>query len=97
MNPQQLQLALRKQQLLFESAQLRQQFADAGLAFGPVLAAGDKLRDGVRWLRSHPEVGIGIGIALVAMRPRALLRWSRRSLLAWQALRRARGWLEDRL
>lgn len=96
MNARRLELALQKQRLQLRSAQLRADFAADAAAFEPLFAAGDRVRNGARWLRSHPEVAVGTGVALLVARPRALLRWARRSLLAWQAVRRARLWLEQR-
>lgn len=97
MTPPSLELALRKQRLQIRSGQLRGEFAEAAVAFQPLFAAGDKLRAGAHWLRAHPEVGLAAGVALLAARPRSLLKWTRRSLFAWQGVRRARSWLEHRL
>jgi len=96
MNARRLELALHKQRLQLRSAQLRTDFAADAVAFEPLFAAGDRVRSGVRWLRGHPEVAVGAGVALLVARPRALARWARRSLFAWQAVRRVRLWLEDR-
>ncbi len=96
MNAQRLELALRKQRLQLRSAQLRADIAADAAAFEPLFAAGDKVRDGARWLKHHPEVAVGTGVALLVARPRALMRWARRGLFAWQAVRRARLWLEQR-
>lgn len=97
MNARRLELALRKQRLQLESVRLREDFAADAAAFRPLLSVGDKIHDGARWLRRHPEVPVGAGVALLVARPRTLLRWARRSLVAWQALRRARLWLDQRL
>lgn len=96
MNPCLLELALKKQRLQLRSAQLRADFAADAAAFAPLFTAGDRVRNGARWLKSHPEVAVGTGVALLVARPRALMRWARRGLFAWQATRRVRLWLEER-
>jgi hypothetical protein len=53
------------------------------------LAIGDRLLDGVRWLRANPAWPIGTAVALLAMRPRRLLRWSSRLWWGWRVWRRA--------
>lgn len=96
MNARRLELALRKQRLQLRSAQLRADFAADAAAFEPLFAAGDRARDAMYWLRSHPEIPVGAGVALLVARPRRLLRWARRGLVAWQAARRVRLWLDRR-
>lgn len=96
MNARQLELALRKQRLQLRSAALRDQFAGHASAFEPLFAAGDQVRDGVHWLKRHPEAVAGVAVAVAVARPRALFRWARRSLVAWQAWTRLQTWLEDR-
>lgn len=97
MNARRLELALRKQRLQLHSAQLRADFAADAVAFAPLFAAGDRVRDAARWLQGHPEFAVGAGVALLVARPRGLLAWARRSLVAWQAARRVRLWLDRRL
>lgn len=97
MNARWLELALRKQRLQLRSAQLRAEVAADAAALEPLFVAGDRIRDGVRWLGRHPEVPVGAGVALLVARPRRLLGWARRGLFAWQAARRVRLWLDRRL
>lgn len=97
MNPQLLEFALRKQRLQIRSSQLRGEFAAAAVAFEPLFHAGDKLRAGVQWLRRHPEAAAAAGVAVLVARPRGLVKWARRGVLAWQGLRGARAWLDHRL
>lgn len=96
MTPRQLELALRKQRLQIRSATLRGEFAAHALTFAPLFSAGDRAREGARWLKNHPPVVAGAAVALLVARPRALLRWARRSFLAWQAWGRLRTWLSER-
>lgn len=91
-----IEFALKKQRLQLRSAALRAQFAEHAAAFSPLFAAGDKLHDGVLWLRRHPEVAIAAGAALAVVRPRAVFRWARRGALAWQAWGRVHDWLDSR-
>ncbi|MDD5250572.1 MAG: YqjK family protein [Rhodocyclaceae bacterium] len=90
-----IEFALKKQRLQLRSAALRAQFAEHAAAFVPVFAAGDRLRDGVLWLRRHPEVTVAAGVALAVVRPRVAFRWARRGVVAWQAWSRANAWLES--
>lgn len=90
MNPRLLELALRKQRLQWEIAAQRDQLARYGAGLAPAFGAADHVREGVRWMRQHPEaVAAGVA-ALVVVRPRVAWRWARRGVFAWQAWRRLR-------
>lgn len=91
-----VELALKKQRLQLRSAALRAEFAGHASTLEPWLAAGDRLREGTRWLRRHPALVVGTTVALVVAWPRASFRWLRRGVIAWQAWSRARAWLDDR-
>lgn len=91
-----VEFALKKQRLQFRSAELREQFADYALGVAPLLKAGDAVVDGVRWVRHHPEVVAAAGVAIAVARPRALFRWARRGVAAWQTWGRVRAWLDQR-
>lgn len=97
MNSRAFELALKKQQLLFSGAQLREEFSRHATAFAPLFAGADHIVDGVRWLRAHPQIPVVLALGFLLAQPRRLLRWSRRALIGWQAWRRLRGLLEDRL
>jgi len=94
MSPHQVELALKKQRLQLRSASLREELAGHVAPFIPLFAAGDRLRDGALWLRRHPQVTAAVAVALLAARPRAVFRWGRRGIFAWQAWTRLRAWLE---
>lgn len=96
MTPRQLELALRKQRLQIRSAALREELAGQALAVAPLFVVGDVLREAGRWLRRHPEALVAVGAALLVARPRLLVRWGRRGIVAWQTWRKARAWLEAR-
>lgn len=96
MTPRQVELVLRKQRLQLRSAALRGEFAGHAAAFAPLFDAGDRLREGYRWLKRHPQALVAAAVAVAVARPRALFRWGRRSVIAWQAWSRLQGWLGDR-
>jgi hypothetical protein len=88
MSVQQLELALKKQRLQFKSDLLREQWQGHARALAPVLGIADQARAGVAWLRLHPEVLAGVGVAVVVAKPRACWRWLKRAFAAWQLLRK---------
>ena len=94
MNPADLELALKKQRLQFQSASQRAEFACHAAALAPVLGLADRARKGVLWLRRHPQVSVAVAVALLVARPRAVLRWVGRAIFGWRATRKARLWLE---
>lgn len=96
MNSRAVELALKKQRLQISGTQLRDEFSRHGAAFAPLFAGADHMVDGVRWLRAHPQLPVALAVGFLLVRPRRLLRWSRRAFIGWQAWRRLRGWLEDR-
>ncbi|HEX8964003.1 MAG TPA: YqjK family protein [Rhodocyclaceae bacterium] len=91
-----VEFALKKQQLQFRSAQLRDQLADYAGGVAPLLHVGDAVVDGVRWVKHHPEVLAAAGLAFAVARPSAVVRWTRRGVAAWQAWGRVRDWLAKR-
>ena len=88
-----LELALHKQRLQMQSDGLREEWRSHVAGLAPVFFTGDKIADGVRWLRDRPPLLIGGAVALLVARPRLLFRWARRTVLAWRSWRRVRGWL----
>jgi hypothetical protein len=92
-----VEFALKKQRLQLRSAELRERFADYAVDVAPVLRVGDKVVDGVRWVKHHPEVVAAAGLAFAVARPRTVFRWARRGVAAWQTWGRVRGWIEDRV
>ncbi len=92
-------LALRQQQLLARSAELRARVAVEIAPLKQRLSTVDRVRSAVSrgwlWLRRHPEVPAGLALAVVVMRPKRALRWGwrwgRRAWLGWQLYRRVGG------
>lgn len=86
-------LALRQRELLVHSAALRAQLVmDAAVLQRP-LAAADRVRDGWRWLRAHPEAPIAALVVLAVLRPRRVLRWGLQVWAGWRTLRRLQRWV----
>lgn len=89
------ELAQRKRRLQRRSAQLRHQCA-AELAHTliPACAVADKAMAGVRCVRRHPlmvlGVAAGVGAGALAWRPHGALHWLRRGMAAWQVWQRVR-------
>jgi hypothetical protein len=88
-----IELALKKQRLQLKSEALRERWAAQALALQPVCRAGDGVRKVVAWTRRHPQALVAGSVALLVARPRAVIRWGRRTVLAWRSWRRLRGWL----
>jgi hypothetical protein len=93
MNARMLELALKKQRLQFKSDLLRTQWQGHARGLRPVLGVADQARAGYAWLRRHPEVLAGAGVAVAVARPRKLWHWLKRGFLAWQLLRKGRNLL----
>ena len=84
MNRRRQELALRREQLLARSDQLRQALTVQSAAWGPVLAMGDRARAAGRWVQQHPGIVLSAVVVVVVVRPRLVWRWS---LRAWSAAR----------
>ena len=84
MNRRRQELALRREQLLARSDQLRQALTVQSAAWVPVLAMGDRARAAGRWLQQHPGIVFSAVVVVVVVRPRLVWRWS---LRAWSAAR----------
>jgi hypothetical protein len=92
-----LELALKKQRLQMQSAAQRDALAAAAVGIAPLFAAADLVSNGVRWLKRNPEWLAGGVVALLVARPRRVIRWAQRGLIAWQAWRRISRWRAERL
>ncbi|TBR16544.1 YqjK-like family protein [Rugosibacter aromaticivorans] len=90
MNSKTLELVLRKQRVQFASEHLRRNFVNHLGSLSPALDTADRLCAGALWLRRHPHVLIGIGMALIVARPRRVIGWVRRALIGWQMWRKLR-------
>jgi hypothetical protein len=50
------------------------------------LAGADHIRDGVDWLKAHPEVVVAVTATVVVVSPKRAWRWGKRGYVLW------RGW-----
>ncbi|MDD3353388.1 YqjK-like family protein [Zoogloea sp.] len=91
MNPELIELALRKQRLQARCTEQRAALTRHASTFTPLLNGVDRIADGVRWARDHAPIVTGVGIFLVVTRPRASLRWARRAWFGWKMVQRARA------
>jgi hypothetical protein len=91
-SPKLVELALRKQRLQLKSAEQRGALVAAAVRLAPAFAVFDGVRDGLRWLRRHPEWVAGTVVTLLVVRPGAVLRLVQRSFIAWQIWRRLAAW-----
>lgn len=87
------ELALRQQQLLLRSAELRVTLAHQAQALQASLALADQAWAGAQWLRQHPLFPLGALALLALTRPRRMLRWASRVLWGWKLYQRGRAWL----
>jgi hypothetical protein len=85
-----IELALEKQRLQLEAAAQRATLAGHVDGLRPLFEAADRVSDGARWLRRHPEAVLG-GVAVVAaVRPgvrRFVWLWGKRGFVAWRLWR----------
>ena len=91
MKQRQLELALRKQRLLVQSASQRRQMAAYAQGLQPLLATADKAVAGALWVKQHPAVIAVSSAAFFIFRPRSLVRLAMRSYSAWRLVQAFRG------
>jgi hypothetical protein len=87
------ELALKKQRVQFESERLRQRVSNELHGVLPVFEVLDAVGSGIRWLKQRPAIPVGIAVAAIVARPRAIFRWGRRAVVGWQAWRKVRDLL----
>lgn len=84
-------LAVRRQQLVLRSAQLRAQLVQRSGVLQPALRLSDRLHDGMQALRQHQGLSL-LGATLVLgmglMRPRLVLGLGLRAWSGWRLWRR---------
>ena len=79
-----LQLAARKAQLVERARQQRVNFAGAVAGFEGPAHIVDRAVQGVQYLKRRPLVAAGVVVALVAVRPRAIVRMVSHGWFAWR-------------
>jgi len=90
-------LALRQRVLLVRSAELRGRFAADAAVLRRPLALADRVHEGWRWLRAHPEAPMAALVAVAVLRPRRAWRWGLRLWWGWRTVRRLQQQLQKRL
>lgn len=86
MNAQRMRLALARERLLERSRTLRGVAIEQSAALTPALRFGDTLREGVQWVRVHPEIIAAAAVGFVVLRPRRVWRWGLRIWGGWRLL-----------
>lgn len=91
MNPLQSEsdLATRKLLLQQRSAVLRELLSvQLSQATAPVFEMTDRFQAGGQWVKRHPAWVVGVGVAILAWKPRLMLRLATRGWGVWQTWRR---------
>ncbi|NTV11128.1 MAG: hypothetical protein HGA47_10185 [Zoogloea sp.] len=91
MDPELLEIALRKQRLQLKAEAQREDLASRLEAFGPILATFDRVGEGVDWAKRHAPIVATVSAVLLAIRPRATVRWLRRGWAGWKLFRRLKS------
>jgi hypothetical protein len=87
------ELLAKRERLLVRSAELRISIAQDAQSLRKPLALVDQGRDGVNWLRAHPQVLIGAAFVLAILRPRRAVALAKRAWWGFGVYRRAMPWL----
>lgn len=82
------ELAERRQQLQYRSAQQRLVIASGIKPLLPLFSTLDTTGNALRWIRRNAALSAGALLLLGVMRPRFMFRWAKRGLFAWQSWRR---------
>lgn len=85
MRPTAIERAVRRGQLIERSAQLRRRLDEDSHAIARVCAVADRVGDGARQIRAHPEWVFGSVLVLALLKPRRAWRWGRLAVLGWRA------------
>jgi hypothetical protein len=86
-----IELALKKQALLLESAIQRQQLAQHAEGLKPLFTGADRGLDALCWISQHPALVTAASVVALLMRPRFLWRMSLRGLYFWRLAKTLRG------
>lgn len=95
MNPQRMRLALARERLLERSSRLRGIVVEQSAALSPALRVGDSVREGVQWVRLHPEVIAAAAVGFFLLRPRRVWRWGLRLWGGWRLLQQVQHRLDS--
>lgn len=81
-----LELATRRGELTAHIAMQRDAIAGHARPMARLCGRGDRVVEGVHWLKRHPEVIAAFVAGLVVVRPRRAWHWAKRAFFLW------RGW-----
>ena len=87
MNPQRIELALKRQRLQLRASGQRLALRDDLNRLRPLFGVADKVHEGYLAVKRHPEWLVGAALVFVIVKPRVVMRWLRRGLSAWQVAR----------
>lgn len=86
MNTRLLELATRHGALKARIDQQRRTLAKQVVPLEAAFAQGDRMLEGVDWLKHHPAAVFAAVVTVVVARPRRAWRWAKRGFFVW------RGW-----
>jgi hypothetical protein len=95
MSRRRIEIALKRQRLQLQAAEQRFALSHDLARFAPVLSVADTVRAGIAAVKRHPEWVIGAIVVLVVARPRTVLRWLQRGVVAWRFASQARRLAAD--
>lgn len=84
------ELIQRREELLLRSAELRRRLGEQTRPLRAPLAVADRTRDGLQWLRAHPQWPAGALLLLLVLKPRRTLRLAGLAWSGWRVVQRAR-------
>ena len=91
MRQRQLELALKKQQLLLDCASQRIQLAEHAAGVQPLFAGADRVVEAAHWARQHPISIAAASAAVFVLRPRLILSLGMRAMGWWKIVQTLRG------
>lgn len=93
MSDKQLELQIRRNQLVMRSQALREQLGGQSQALQSPLALADRVRHAIQWLGAHPAWLAGLVAVPVIVRPRRALGWGIKLWGAWRVWQELRALL----
>lgn len=95
MNSRRERLWMQRQNLLAQSAALRDRMEMHAHSLQPLASVADRAWQTGQWVRAHPWVPALIGALWLWRRPRQVWRWGRRAWGAWRLAQRVvSAWAE---
>jgi hypothetical protein len=82
-----VELSRRRAELVARSASQRGELADIGHAWRVPMAIVDQGVTVWRFVRGHPALLVGLGVAFAVARPRRAVKWLQRGWTVWRFFR----------